>query len=225
MVERRLSCTDCGNCNIVNLKARIGQLNKALEEALKAQESTIKGVSGSKPKLKPQGPPYCESKSEAGDANLGTNHQEGARKEEVEGAQEKEDFAVEAEGEPLQGQAKSNYPTQAARANYLCLDRPDIGFAVKEAMRRLSCPTEEDEIAFKKIGRYLAERPRMISNFIYGGGVDCLIVEGDSDHAGCIRTRKSTSGGMMRWGSHVLKWWSKTQPTIALSSGEAELTR
>ena len=27
----------------------------------------------------------------------------------------------------------------------------------------------------------------------------------------------------MRWGSHVLKWWSKTQPTIALSSGEAEL--
>ena len=27
----------------------------------------------------------------------------------------------------------------------------------------------------------------------------------------------------MRWGSHILKWWSKTQPTIALSSGEAEL--
>ena len=27
----------------------------------------------------------------------------------------------------------------------------------------------------------------------------------------------------MRWGSHVLKLWSKTQPTIALSSGEAEL--
>ena len=27
----------------------------------------------------------------------------------------------------------------------------------------------------------------------------------------------------MRWGSSVLKWWSKTQPTLALSSGEAEL--
>ena len=46
---------------------------------------------------------------------------------------------------------------------------------------------------------------------------------GDSDHAGCLRTRKSTSGGMVRWGTHVLKWWSKTQPTLALSSGEAEL--
>ena len=49
------------------------------------------------------------------------------------------------------------------------------------------------------------------------------MVEGDSDHAGCIRTRKSTSGGIVRWGGHVLKWWSKTQPTLALSSGEAEL--
>ena len=48
-------------------------------------------------------------------------------------------------------------------------------------------------------------------------------MESDSDHAGCIRTRKSTSGGVMRWGGCVLKWWSKTQPTIALSSGEAEL--
>ena len=49
------------------------------------------------------------------------------------------------------------------------------------------------------------------------------MVKGDSDHAGCIKTRKSTSGGVIRWGDHVLKWWSKTQPTIALSSGEAEL--
>ena len=30
-------------------------------------------------------------------------------------------------------------------------------------------------------------------------------------------------GGIVRWGRHVLKWWSKTQPTLALSSGEAEL--
>ena len=65
--------------------------------------------------------------------------------------------------------------------------------------------------------------PRVVSTFRYGGSSDELIVEGDSDHAGCLKTRKSTSGGVIRWGSHVLKWWSKTQPTIALSSGEAEL--
>ena len=45
----------------------------------------------------------------------------------------------------------------------------------------------------------------------------------DSNFAGCSRTRKSTSGGVVCWGSGVVKSWSKTQATIALSSGEAEL--
>ena len=66
-------------------------------------------------------------------------------------------------------------------------------------------------------------RQRPVSLFRYGGAGSEIVVESDSDHAGCIRTRKSTSGGIIRWGDYVLKWWSKTQPTIALSSGEAEL--
>ena len=45
----------------------------------------------------------------------------------------------------------------------------------------------------------------------------------DSDWAGCTKTRRSTSGGVMKVGRHVLRTWSSTQPTIATSSGEAEL--
>merc|ERR1712051_913398 len=90
-------------------------------------------------------------------------------------------------------------------------------------MRKMSAPTQDDYTALKKLGRYLMGRPRLISTFRYGEKSCTVVVEGDSDHAGCTRTRKSTSGGVIRWGSHVLKWWSKTQPTIALSSGEAEL--
>ena len=145
-----------------------------------------------------------------GAVDLGSSHQD------IEGA-------IEGEDEQLQGEALKNYQTQAARANYLCLDRPDIGFATKEAMRRLAAPTKGDEVALKRIGRYLRGCPRVVSTFKYGDRCRSLVVEGDSDHAGCMRTRKSTSGGVMRWGGHVLKWWSKTQPTIALSSGEAEL--
>ena len=118
---------------------------------------------------------------------------------------------------------KKNYQKQAARANYLCLDRPDIGFATKETMRKLSAPTQSDMSALKKVGKFLMGKPRMISHFRFGERNQPLIVEGDSDHAGCLRTRKSTSGGIIRWGSYVLKWWSKTQPTLAFSSGEAEL--
>ena len=65
--------------------------------------------------------------------------------------------------------------------------------------------------------------PRVVSSFKFGEQCSTLIIEGDSDHAGCTKTRKSTSGGVARWGNYVLKWWSKTQPTLALSSGEAEL--
>ena len=39
-----------------------------------------------------------------------------------------------------------------------------------------------------------------------------------TDHEGYLKTRKLTSGD----GSHLIKSWSGTQPTITLSSGEAE---
>ena len=120
--------------------------------------------------------------------------------------------------EELQGVEKKNYQKQAATANYLCLDRPDIGLSVKETMKNLSAPTRADMTTLKKVGKYLLGKPRMISHFKFGEPCATLTVEGDSDHAGCLRTRKSTSGGVIRWGSYVLKWWSKTQPTLALSS-------
>ena len=44
----------------------------------------------------------------------------------------------------------------------------------------------------------------------------------DSDWAGCRRTRRSTSGGAIRIGSHCIRTWSSTQLPIALSSAEAE---
>ena len=45
----------------------------------------------------------------------------------------------------------------------------------------------------------------------------------DTDFAGCSVTRRSTSGGGALIGTGLVKHWSKTQTTIALSSGEAEL--
>ena len=52
---------------------------------------------------------------------------------------------------------------------------------------------------------------------------DTLTVYTDADHAGCLRTRKSTSGGVIVWNKAILKAWSRTQALIALSSGESEL--
>lgn len=42
----------------------------------------------------------------------------------------------------------------------------------------------------------------------------------DSDWAGCRRTRKSTSGGVMLLGGTPVRGWSSNQAAIAVSSGE-----
>ena len=44
----------------------------------------------------------------------------------------------------------------------------------------------------------------------------------DADCAGDKTSRKSTSGGCIVLGMHLIKGWAKTQSLIALSSGESE---
>ena len=110
----------------------------------------------------------------------------------------------------------------AARANYLSLDRPDITFAAKECCRHMMKPTRRAMSALKRITRYLMGKPRCVYHYDWQGGGE-LEVFADTDFAGCLETRKSTSGGCAFRGSHLVKHWSSTQKTIALSSGEAEL--
>ena len=88
----------------------------------------------------------------------------------------------------LQGERKRDFARQAAKANYLCLDRPDISIAVKEAMRKMSASTVGAETALKKIGRYLVGNTRLVGVFGYGEGTNALVIEGDSDRARCVRT-------------------------------------
>ena len=115
------------------------------------------------------------------------------------------------------------YRAVAARLNYISPDRPDIGFAVKEAARSMSKPKESDMHKLKKIARYLIGRPRLVLKFPWQHPPDRLVAFTDSDWAGCTRSAKSTSGGAICLGEHVLKTYCKQQKVIALSSAEAEL--
>ncbi|GJT51541.1 retrovirus-related pol polyprotein from transposon TNT 1-94 [Tanacetum coccineum] len=44
----------------------------------------------------------------------------------------------------------------------------------------------------------------------------------DADHAGCLDTQKSTSGGIQFLGDKLVSWMSKKQNCTAMSSAEAE---
>eukprot|EP00969_Alexandrium_andersonii_P053230 2339561-Alexandrium_andersonii.AAC.1 len=50
----------------------------------------------------------------------------------------------------------------------------------------------------------------------------CIRDRVDSDWAGELSTRKSTSGGAAFWNGMLMSFWSRSQPVISLSSAEAE---
>ena len=111
----------------------------------------------------------------------------------------------------------------AARANYLAADRADIAYAVKGLCRDMSAPKVSSWRKLKRLARYLVGTKRLVLRYPRQNMQEPVIdVYTDSDWAGCKRTRKSTSGGMCCIGGGLIKSWSKTQSTIAKSSGEAE---
>ena len=122
----------------------------------------------------------------------------------------------------LPGAEATAYRGCAARANYLGLDRPDVQYSAKEISRYMSNPHESNVVALKRLARYLKLRPRLVFMFKFQAMPNRLSVYCDSNHAGCLKTRKSTQGGVVMVGNHCIKSWSSTQAIIATSSGEAE---
>ena len=111
----------------------------------------------------------------------------------------------------------------AARANFLAQDRPDVAFATKELCREFSVPNRNSFAKLKRLVRYLVGTQRLVYEFKAQPLPVHVDVFTDTDFAGCKETRRSTSGGVIMLGGHTVRHWSRTQPTIALSSGEAEL--
>ena len=124
---------------------------------------------------------------------------------------------------PLAGPAARLYRRTVARLNYLAQDRADLAFATKEVARTMSAPSTKDVVKLKRILRYVRGHPRGRLLFEWQELPVQLVAEVDSDWAGCTRTRRSTSGGTLSFGKHCLAHWSRTQASVALSSGEAEL--
>ena len=133
------------------------------------------------------------------------------------------DRTVEQDEEELHGEEATAYRAVAARANFLFTDRADVQVSSKEICRRMSKPRRCDWQKLRRLSRYLAGQPRMVQFYRWQDTPDMIDAVVDTDFAGCLETRKSTSGGTLLHGHHCIKTWSSTQSVIALSSGEAEL--
>lgn len=131
---------------------------------------------------------------------------------------------LDACGDVLGPNEKTMFRALAARCTYLNLDRPDVMLSDKELCRDFASPTKDSTTTSKRLVQYVVTRPRIVWEFFFEDQAREIDTFSDTDFGGCMRTRRSTSGGVAGLGSHVVKVWSNTQTTVALSSAEAGLT-
>eukprot|EP00879_Flechtneria_rotunda_P000030 GHRR01000048.1.p1 GENE.GHRR01000048.1~~GHRR01000048.1.p1 ORF type:complete len:438 (+),score=38.22 GHRR01000048.1:151-1464(+) len=98
--------------------------------------------------------------------------------------------------------------------------RPDIAQSVGALSRYMSCPTQQHWCAAKGVVRYLAGTIDYGINFTKGAGA--MIGYCDADFAGDVDTRRSTTGYVFMRNGGAISWSSKLQPTVAVSTAEAE---
>ncbi|KOM58517.1 hypothetical protein LR48_Vigan11g155100 [Vigna angularis] len=98
--------------------------------------------------------------------------------------------------------------------------RPDIAHAVGAVSRFMANPGEEHWNAVKRVLRYIKGTSDVA--LCFGGSK--FIVRGyvDSDYAGDLDKRKSTTGYVFKLAGGVVSWLSKLQTVVALSTTEAE---
>nr|GFB06913.1 uncharacterized mitochondrial protein AtMg00810-like [Tanacetum cinerariifolium] len=114
------------------------------------------------------------------------------------------------------------YRNEVRALMYLIASRPDIMHATCYCARYQAQLTEKHLTAVKRIFRYLKDTIHMGLCYPKDTGFE-LTTFSDSDHAGCLDSRKSTSSGIQFLGSDKLvSWSSKKQDCTLISSAEAE---
>nr|GEV11439.1 retrovirus-related Pol polyprotein from transposon TNT 1-94 [Tanacetum cinerariifolium] len=105
---------------------------------------------------------------------------------------------------------------------YLTTSRPDIMHATCYCARYQAKPTEKHLTTVKRIFRYLKDTIHMGLWYPKDTGFE-LTAFLDSDHMGCLDSRKSTSGGIQfLGGDKLVSWSSKKQDCTSMYSAEAD---
>nr|GFA79389.1 retrovirus-related Pol polyprotein from transposon TNT 1-94 [Tanacetum cinerariifolium] len=114
------------------------------------------------------------------------------------------------------------YRSKVRALMYLTASRPDIMHATSYCARYQSQPTEKHLTAVKQIFQYLKDTTHMRLWYLKDIGFE-LTAFSDLDHAGCLDSGKSTSGGIQfLGGDKLVNWSSKKQDCTSMSFAEAE---
>jgi len=97
--------------------------------------------------------------------------------------------------------------------------RPDISFAVEKLARHASAPTQAHASAAKGVLKYLKGTSQLGLRYAAAGALTGYC---DADFARDVDTRRSTTGYAFLLNGAAISWMSKVQPTVAVSTTEAE---
>eukprot|EP00971_Amphidinium_carterae_P343593 6483429-Amphidinium_carterae.1 len=116
----------------------------------------------------------------------------------------------------------SVYRSVCMRLGFMAQDAPHLQFAANKCCRLMSVPTHGGWARLKRVARFLVRRGRCVQHFEMQRQAVHLDVFTDSDYAGDMVERRSTSACYVMAGKHMIRSSTSTQSVIALSSGEAE---
>nr|GEV24779.1 hypothetical protein [Tanacetum cinerariifolium] len=117
---------------------------------------------------------------------------------------------------------QTKYRSKVGDLMYLTASRPDIMHATCYCARYQAQPTEKHLTAVKRIFWYLKDTIHMGLWYPKDTGFE-LTAFSDSNHAGCLDSRKSTSSGIrFLGGDKLVSWSSKKQDCTSMSFAEAE---
>jgi hypothetical protein len=119
----------------------------------------------------------------------------------------------------------TEYRSLVGSLRYLCNSKPDLAYSVGYLSRFMEAPRQEHLAAIKRVLRYVAGTVHWGLHYHPGGKKTMpprLLGYSDSDLAGDVNDRKSTSGLIFFLAGGPIAWQSAKQRVVALSSCEAE---
>jgi len=126
-------------------------------------------------------------------------------------------------GRPDMARDITRFRSIVGSLRYLVNTRPDIAYSVGMVSRFMESPTNEHWAAIKRIVRYIAGTSEYGCKYLNKPTENLkLLGYSDSDHAGDLEKRKSTSGVVFFLNGNVVTWTSQKQRVVSLSSCEAE---
>lgn len=123
--------------------------------------------------------------------------------------------------DPVDPEFLQRYQERSGCLNFLMSQtRPDTAFANQLCSRYNSAPSRDHDETLDHVYGYLSRFPAI--GIKYRRGFTDLVAFTDSDFAGCLDTRRSTTGWVIIFGGAPISWCSQRQKTVTLSTTHAE---